>query len=97
MKSLRLIIALLLLSLAMGSNAQVTKRTGGDTRKKDKKDGAPSITTRQQSFYEVKEPSDADLQWLKVIYRELPFEKGKNAALFYPQHFMKLFLSDFQP
>ncbi len=85
MRSLRLIIALLLLSFALGSNAQVTKRTDSDARKKDKKDGAPTITTRQQSFYEVKEPSDADLQWMKVIYRELPFAKGKNAALFYPE------------
>ncbi len=85
MRSLRLIIALLLLSLTLGAAAQVTKRTGGDTRKKDKKEGAPGITTRQQSFYEVREPNDADLQWVKVIQRELPFAKGKNAALFYPE------------
>ena len=85
MKSLRLIIALLLVGLALGSNAQVTKRTGGDTRKKDKKDGAAAITDRQQSFYEVKEPSDADLQWMKVIYREVDLTKGKNAALLYPE------------
>ena len=86
MRSLRLIIALLLLSLTLGASAQVTKRTGGDTRgKKDKKDGAPEITTRQQSFYEVKEPHDADLQWMKVIQREVPISKGKNAAMFYPE------------
>ncbi len=85
MKSLRLIIALLLVGLALGSNAQVTKRAGGDTRKKDKKDGAAAITDRQQSFYEVKEPSDADLQWMKVIYREVDLTKGKNAALLYPE------------
>ena len=85
MRSLRLIIALLLVALALGANAQVTKRSGGDTRKKDKKDDALAITTRQQSFYEVKEPSDADLQWMKVIYREVHTSKGKNAALFYPE------------
>ena len=85
MKSLRLIIALLLLASTLGAGAQVTKRTGSDTRNRDKKDGNPAISTRQQSFYEVKEPSDADLQWMKVIYRELPFGKGKNAALFYPE------------
>ena len=86
MKSLRLIIALLLLAFAMGANAQVTKRTGGDTRKRDKKEGnAPAISDRQQSFYEVKEPHDADLQWMKVIYRELDLSKGKNAALLYPE------------
>jgi len=85
MRSLRLIIALLLLSFALAGNAQVTRRTGEDKRNKDKNDGAPAITTRQQSFYEVKEPSDADLQWMKVIYHEVPFSKGKNAALFYPE------------
>ncbi|MBQ6079282.1 MAG: gliding motility protein GldN [Muribaculaceae bacterium] len=85
MKSLRLIIALLLLGLALGGNAQVTKRTGSDTRKKDKKDGTAAVSDRQQSFYEVKEPSDADLQWMKVIYREVDLTKGKNAALLYPE------------
>ena len=85
MKSLRLIIAFLLLSFVMGTNAQVTKRTGGDTRKNDKKEGAAAVTTRQQSFYEVREPNDADLQWMKVIQREVHINKGKNAALFYPE------------
>ena len=85
MKSLRLIITLLLLSFVLGGTAQVTRRTGGDNRKKDKKEGAATITDRQQSFYEVKEPSDADLQWMKVIYREVHINKGKNAALFYPE------------
>ena len=84
MKSLRLIIALLLLGTVIGSNAQVTRRTGNDPRKKDKNSG-PVITDRQQSFYEVREPSDADLQWMKVIYREVDLTKGKNAALYYPE------------
>ena len=84
MKSLRLIIALLLLGVVIGSNAQVTRRTGNDPRKKDKNSG-PVITDRQQSFYEVREPSDADLQWMKVIYREVDLMKGKNAALYYPE------------
>ena len=85
MKSLRLIIALLLVAFALGTNAQVTKRSGGDTRTKDKNEGSATITDRQQSFYEVKEPSDADLQWMKVIQREVDLEKGKNAALLYPE------------
>ena len=85
MKSLRLIITLLLLSFVLGGNAQVTRRTGGDIRKKDKKDGTATVSDRQQSFYEVKEPSDADLQWMKVIYREVHISAGKNAALFYPE------------
>ena len=85
MKSLRLIIALLICGIALGTNAQVTRRTDGDSRKKDKKDGSATITDRQQSFYEVREPSDADLQWMKVIYRSLDLTKGKNPALLYPE------------
>ena len=63
----------------------MTKRSGGDTRQKDKKGQAAVISDRQQSFYEVKEPNDADLQWMKVIYREVDLNKGKNAALLYPE------------
>ena len=85
MKTLRLIIALLLVGLALGANAQVTRRTGDDARKKGKKEGGVSITDRQQAFYEVKEPHDADLQWMKVIYRSIDLTKGKNAALYYPE------------
>ena len=85
MKNLRLIIALLLIGLAVQAGAQVTKRADGDSRKKDKKEGAAAITDRQQSFYEVREPSDADLQWMKVIYRSLDLTKGKNPALYYPE------------
>ncbi|MBR5673232.1 MAG: gliding motility protein GldN [Muribaculaceae bacterium] len=85
MKTLRLIIALLLVGLALGTNAQVTRRSGDEARKKDKKEGGVAITDRQQSFYEVKEPHDADLQWMKVIYRSIDLTKGKNAALYYPE------------
>ena len=85
MKTLRLIIALLVVGIALGSNAQVTRRTDGETRKKDKKEGAAAITDRQQSFYEVREPSDADLQWMKVIYRSIDLTKDKNPALYYPE------------
>jgi len=87
MKTLRLIIAILLVGLALGGNAQVTKRGAGETRNKDKKEGtaAAAITDRQQSFYEVREPSDADLQWMKVIYRQIDLTKGKNPALYYPE------------
>ena len=85
MKTLRLIIALLLVGLALGANAQVTRRSGDEARKKDKKEGGVAITDRQQAFYEVKEPHDADLQWMKVIYRSIDLTKGKNAALYSPE------------
>jgi len=84
MKTLRLIAVLLLLSVIASANAQVTKNKGGN-RKKDKDKSGAQITDRQQSFYEVKEPSDADLQWMKVIYRQVDLTVGKNPALYYPE------------
>lgn len=85
MKTLRLIAALLLVAIAASTaNAQVVKRDGDKDRKK-KDDTGVAITDRQQAFYEVKKPSDADLQWMKVIYRQLDLTVGKNPALYYPE------------
>lgn len=71
-------------SAKQAGTQQVSRRSGAD-KKKDKKGGTEGITDRQQSFYEVKEPSDADLQWVKVIYRSVDLTKGKNPALYYPE------------
>lgn len=84
MKHLKLIMAALLAVLATAPlSAQVVKKTGNET-KTDKKKGA-TVSQRQQSFYAVTEPSDADLQWMKIVYRELDLTKGKDAALYYPE------------
>ncbi len=84
MKTIKLILAMLLaLGISQAASAQVVKKTDGD-RKKDEK-GAAGITSRQQDFYAVKETSDADLQWLKIVYRKLDLTKGKNSALYYPE------------
>lgn len=74
---------LLVSTLSTAASAQVVKKTDADRKAKEEKGTA--ITGRQQSFYEVKEASDADLQWMKVIYRKLDLTKGKNSALYYPE------------
>ena len=79
------IIAVLMAVFAVGAlQAQVVKKSDSDDRKK-KDDGAVVISDRQQAFFEQREPSDADLQWMKVIYRSLDLTKGKNHALYYPE------------
>ncbi len=79
------IIAVLMAVFAVGAmQAQVVKKSDSDDRKK-KDDGAVVISDRQQAFFEQREPSDADLQWMKVIYRSLDLTKGKNPALYYPE------------
>lgn len=76
---------LVLLTVSNMADAQVTRRTpGSNDRGRGEQDGQ-QVTDRQQSFYEVREPSDADLQWVKVIYRQLDLTKGKNPALYYPE------------
>ena len=84
MKSVRfLTIALAVLISAAAANAQVVKKSEKDAKKKS--ETSVQITDRQQSFFEQREPSDADLQWTKVVYRSLDLTKGKNPALYYPE------------
>jgi gliding motility associated protien GldN len=85
MKVLKSIAVVALVALtALVVNAQVVKKGAGDNNKK-KSDGAAQISDRQQSFYAVKEPNDADLEWMKIVYRSLDLTKGKNGALYYPE------------
>ena len=70
--------------MATAASAQVVKRNGDNDRNKKDEKGVV-VSDRQQSFYEVREPHDADLQWMKVVYRSLDLSKGKNAALYYPE------------
>lgn len=85
MKYLKLIALALIVAFAAGSaTAQVVKKSGDDRRDKKDESGV-KITGRQQAFYEQKEPSEADLQWIKIVYRSLDLTKGKNPALYYPE------------
>lgn len=43
------------------------------------------VTQRMQSFYENNPGSDADLQWMRVIYRSLDLQKPQNAPLYFPE------------
>ena len=84
MKTFKFILAIALTAvLSTAASAQVVKKTDADRKAKAEKGAA--ITDRQQSFYEVTPASDADLQWMKIIYRSLDVTKGKNAALYYPE------------
>ncbi len=83
MKSLKFIAAVMMLCFTLGATAQV-KRVDSDVQKKKDSKGAV-ITDRQKAFFQEKEPSEADLQWMKVIYRSVDLTKGKNPALYYPE------------
>lgn len=84
MKYLKFIVLTLIVALASaGASAQVVKKDGND-RKDKKDDSSIRVSGRQQAFFEQNEPSEADLQWSKTVYRVLDLTKGKNPALYYP-------------
>lgn len=94
MKLLRipaLLLATLFLSTAVmaqtDDNQGVVRRRNTNERSKDNTASGPVVTERMQSFYQNDDASltDADRQWMRVIYRQLDLDKDKNAPLYYPE------------
>lgn len=87
-------IAIAALALAsLGAAAQdasqsgaVMRRSGTDRGRRGSKTEAttPGVTERMQLQLQQSEPSDADLQWMRVIYRQLDLTKDANTPLYYP-------------
>ena len=80
----------LLVSSALSAFAQdnggVRRRTGSDRNAPARQDGS-MVTDRMQAFYSEDNSSitDADRQWMRVIYRSIDLDKDKNASLYYPE------------
>ena len=76
--------------VAVGAMAQVEsgsgvrRRSERESRKKTEAEG-PQVTQRMQGFYETKEPHDADLAYMRQIYREIDLNKDANQPLYYPE------------
>ena len=92
MKILRSIIVCSLLLTGLAALAQVesasgvTRRSGKDRKKRGvEADAGPRITDRMQSFYDIKEPHDADLAWMRTIYSQIDLSKDANAPLYFPE------------
>lgn len=71
------------------SSATMTRRSAGDgpRKKAAEAEEGPQVTGRMQAFYEDagNNITDADRQWMRVIYRELDLDNDKNAALYFPE------------
>ncbi len=69
------------------SSATLSRRTGGPGRKKANEPEGPKVTDRMQAFYEESGANitDADRQWMRVVYREIDLDNDKNAALYFPE------------
>lgn len=83
------LLTLTLIALtAAGASAQV--ENAGGVRKRTAKDkkqttATPAVTERMQGFYEAKEPHDADLAYMRQIYRQLDLTKDANTPLYFPE------------
>jgi len=84
-------LALLAMASVLDAVAQdvsrgVVRRRNTDRNAPKQQDGS-TVTERMQNFYTDNNSSvsDADRQWMRVIYRSLDLDKDKNAALYYPE------------
>lgn len=89
-----LFVAVSAIAQDSSSSSSVVRRRGGSNNNGggyDRSSGQVSstvpgsVTQRAQSFYEETPVSDADMQWMKVVYRQLDLAKPKNLALYYPE------------
>lgn len=67
------------------SQSSAVRRGVSRDRAAQAEQNSPGVTQRMQSFYEEPEGSDADLQWMRVIYRSLDLQDPANAALYFPE------------
>lgn len=76
-------------TIFIGAIAQV--ESGGGVRRRseserNKKENAqPGVTDRMSGFYESKEAHEADLEYMRQIYRLLDLEKPQNSPLYFPE------------
>jgi len=76
-------------SIAVAGVAQVENAGGvrkrSDKEKKGKQSSTPGVTDRMQDFFTSKAPHDADLSYMREIYRQLDLTKPENTPLYYPE------------
>lgn len=94
MKTLRYIAFALAVAAAAGitadaqqqssSSGVVSRRSAADRQKKEQPTG---ITERMQSHFDPANSSlsEADMQWMRVIYRNLDLQQDQNAPLYFPE------------
>lgn len=69
------------------STSTLTRRGAADRQRKEAPKDGPQVTDRMQAHYDDagKSVTDADRQWMRVIYRQLDLDKDKNASLYFPE------------
>ncbi len=77
------LVATLTVVAQVESAGGVRKRSENDRKKKA--ESGPVITDRMQSFFENKEPHDADMAYMREIYRQIDLTNEANTPLYYPE------------
>lgn len=65
------------------SSSSVMRRGSKSSAQKEQQ--TPGVTERMQQRLQETPVSDADLAWMKVIYRSLDLTKNENAPLYFPE------------
>ncbi len=71
-------------AFAQVENAGGVRKRSERDRKKKETEGIV-VTERMQGFFEAKEPHDADLDYMRQIYRQIDLSKPENTPLYYPE------------
>ncbi len=93
MKLIRHTLSVILLATAaLSMAAQETSSASSPIRRRtdrDRKEASAThgVTERMKDFYSADNASlsDADIQWMRIIYRQLDLQKDKNAPLYFPE------------
>lgn len=76
-------------AIALPGVAQDQSSSSAVMRKRDrneKNEGQkPGVTQRMETFYQESETPESDLQWMRIIYRQLDLQKEANAPLYFPE------------
>ena len=85
----KIVPAMLMAVITVGAVAQVESGSGVRRRsenERNKKEAAtPGVTDRMAGFYETKQAHEADLEYMRQIYRELDLQKPENSPLYFPE------------
>lgn len=74
-------------TLAAQDDNGVVRRRGGNRDRQERTQDGTVVTDRMQAFFGDSNSSitDADRQWMRVIYRSIDLDKDKNAPLYFPE------------
>lgn len=67
------------------SSSAVTRRRSSGHSGSSADASSPGVSARMQSRMEQQPAADADMQWMRVIYRQLDLTKDANTPIYFPE------------